>query len=675
MVNLFFPYYSCGDNDRQKEIDLCLTKNINNTLIDKVVIIIDDDAIPPLVNEKVLIHRINQRPTYRLWIEMTKQLSLSGISILCNSDIYFDESLAQIDSVIAEPDQFLALSRWELENDSIYLHKNPHWSQDVWAVHADADFSKEMLASLDFPLGVPRCDNKIAYIFAIRGWRIYNPCHLLRSIHVHETQLRTYHKKLDDRILGGTAYVHPGDRLEDEASLEIDIWTKRSNSLKKVKINKTFEKWTNEKHKEDSFKSKIQTIKENLVPASALEAIDAHKNGKSLYSKNVNFNIIENNGFVIFNNLYTPLVKLKIDSNIFKRKPEICRIAGLIPPVIDSFISSIGIKPRTPEDINFWQYPCATEKQAYENHKHIGRHEHLDLKDKIIHTYVALPWATYIDKKAFPDAYLSRIKNLIAFYKEIAKDSDFTLKVHSVCQHIHWIRILEKCEQLGITDIHLSHKDSTSETKQAEIGTQMSLHGWPLIAVNYEIPERRHGLERKPINERTLLASFVGAHMKHYRDNSRLELFEAAKAYGSDDVLVDLGKEWHFNKIVYEEQVLNKSVSTEHLDEHQQKTFRYNNILSNSKFSLCPEGAGPNTLRLWESIAVGSIPIIFSDDVSIFSEDETGKEILKNILIWNKTIDSNLFYFLSNIDPTEAQEKSEQLIKLYTSISSKKTIA
>ena len=30
-------------------------------------------------------------------------------------------------------------------------------------------------------------------------------------------------------------------------------------------------------------------------------------------------------------------------------------------------------------------------------------------------------------------------------------------------------------------------------------------------------------------------------------------------------------------------------------------------------FSLCPEGAGPNTLRVWESLAVGAIPVILVD--------------------------------------------------------------
>jgi hypothetical protein len=36
----------------------------------------------------------------------------------------------------------------------------------------------------------------------------------------------------------------------------------------------------------------------------------------------------------------------------------------------------------------------------------------------------------------------------------------------------------------------------------------------------------------------------------------------------------------------------------------------YNRILSDSVFSLCPSGAGANTLRLWESLAIGCIPVL-----------------------------------------------------------------
>ena len=218
-----------------------------------------------------------------------------------------------------------------------------------------------------------------------------------------------------------------------------------------------------------------------------------------------------------------------------------------------------------------------------------------------------------------------------------------------------------------MTNFHLSHKDSTSERKQEEIGTSLALHGWPLIAVTYVTPDRSEGMERKPMEERKLLASFIGAHMPHYRDDSRIKLFEAAKECGRDDVFVDLGNEWHFNKVVYEEQVLNREVEAHHIDEHHKKTFRYNSILSDSKFSLCPEGAGPNTLRFWESIAVGSIPVIFSEDLAVLNASKF--KLTKNLVIWDGEIESKLFDHLASFDQKVLDKMSSELKLAYSKVS------
>ena len=39
----------------------------------------------------------------------------------------------------------------------------------------------------------------------------------------------------------------------------------------------------------------------------------------------------------------------------------------------------------------------------------------------------------------------------------------------------------------------------------------------------------------------------------------------------------------------------------------------YSNVLKKSKISLCPMGTGPSTLRLFESMSVGSIPVVFNN--------------------------------------------------------------
>lgn len=664
MINVFFPYYQCGDVQRQLEIDLCLQKNIDNEHIDRLLVMIDDGSDFTITNSKVTLIRLDKRPTYKYWLEKTHELTLTGISILCNSDIYFDDSLIEVKKVMCQKQSFIALSRWELLGGEITMHPNPHWSQDVWAVRCDDEYTDEMLHQLAFPMGVPRCDNKIAYLFAIYGWKVFNPCAVLKSMHVHETQLRTYHKKLDDRIIGAAAHVFPNDDPYAQAELELTVWVKRSNQLKKVGINKTLERWEREVHEEASSQKDTLSKYNAAQPDDLLAAMET---GKTIYQKGAHFTIYESATGFYFRNVFDSKKLLTVPKITRSTLSDIDKVAGIIPPVISTYIDEIHLKALSKNHSNFWQYPCATEKQAYENHLAIQPGDHVS-EGCTINVYLPLPWATYIDRKNFPNEYIEKIKRLISHYKQLAQEHNVLLKVHTVCQHIHWVRMLDVANDIGVTNLHLSHKNSKSEGVQNDAGHSFKLHGWPLIAVNYVTPERCEGMERKAIKDKKLLASFIGAHMPHYLNDSRVQLFDAAKSSGRDDVLVDLGNEWHFNKVVYEEQVLSKEIEAHHIDEHHQKTFRYNTILSDSVFSLCPIGAGPNTLRFWESIAVGSIPVLFDDDLSVFHERKIGQNLLSNCVVWKSQSMVNLFEHLKSFNKLTITEMSNNLLTEYRKI-------
>ncbi|GAB5380443.1 MAG: hypothetical protein Alis3KO_25830 [Aliiglaciecola sp.] len=666
MLNLFFPYYQCGDKERQTEIDLCLTKNIENELVTKLFVLVDDGSTVPFSDKKIEVLSIESRPTYKKWIELTRKFSLEGISILCNSDIYFDETIRIFEKVLRSPEQFVALSRWEVAKNKSTLHPNPHWSQDVWAINCNNSFSPEMLHQLDFQMGVPRCDNKIAYLFGIFGWQVFNPCALIKSYHVHETELRTYNKKLDLRILGGVAYVHPTDDIEVPSKLDVDVWVNSSKNINSIKLNKSLEKWRAEIAAESREIQCLEPTAATFSKCSAGEMIEAIRRGESIVRMGSNFELLQLGEYYIFKNGYSLLnpVKIKVSEATGLTTKQLFA-AGSIPPVIGTYCEEIGEKANSANDLLFWQYPCATEKQAYENNLEIASGKNANFITNCIHTYLPLPWATFIDRKGFPSSYLNKLKTLILQYKKIAHQANLQLKVHTVCQHIHWRIILEVASDLGVTDLHLSHKDSNSENTQQELGFQLNLRAWPLIAVNYVIEDRREGMERKEVNQKNLLASFIGAHMRHYMNDSRIKLFEAAKSSGREDVFVDLGEEWHFNKVVYEEQVLNKEIESHHIDEHHKKTFRYNSILSDSKFSLCPIGAGPNTLRFWESISVGSIPVLFSDDLAIFEEFDTGVELLESCVVWSGKITPSLFDHLATYDVDELKARSDKLQALF----------
>jgi hypothetical protein len=270
---------------------------------------------------------------------------------------------------------------------------------------------------------------------------------------------------------------------------------------------------------------------------------------------------------------------------------------GFAGPVLEWKPQQFSTEKLYLEQLNFWQYPCRTEQDAYERHL---RMEAPYCAGDGVHVYVGLPWATWIDKKTFPDqlleAYRSRLKAMAEMLGE-------TLQVHSVCQHIRWKEHPHRFEQAGINQLWIAHKEKGWDTEG-----RLRLHSWPLYAVNVLDPDRREGLEFVPVEKKTIFASFKGAHMKHYPSDIRLRLRELAQHEGYEIEVSDM---WHFNKVVYDHQIANKEKVKEVSESDEIKT--YNQLLSNSLFSLCPAGAGPNTLRQWEALGAGSIPVVLSD--------------------------------------------------------------
>jgi hypothetical protein len=48
-------------------------------------------------------------------------------------------------------------------------------------------------------------------------------------------------------------------------------------------------------------------------------------------------------------------------------------------------------------------------------------------------------------------------------------------------------------------------------------------------------------------------------------------------------------------------------------DTQIRNSFNYAKVLGNTKYSLCPRGTGPSTIRIWEAMAMKSHPVILSD--------------------------------------------------------------
>lgn len=264
-------------------------------------------------------------------------------------------------------------------------------------------------------------------------------------------------------------------------------------------------------------------------------------------------------------------------------------------------------KARDRADTLFWQYPCLTEGAAWE--QHAGMAEPV-LLDGELHIYLGLPWATWIDfarKAAWPAGgaaamaqHMQMTGVRLSGLRGALGELGIGLRVHTVCQHVYWRDMAEAWRRLSVTDAWLSHCPPPG----AQAEPDLALHPWALFAVNVRDAQRRAGIiENRDPATKTVLASFTGAHAAHYLSDTRLRLRALEDEAG---FVVRVTDRWHFEQVVYEEQIGHRQPAWDGGD----ATASYNALLSDSVFSLCPAGAGANTLRLWESLAVGSIPVL-----------------------------------------------------------------
>lgn len=682
--SLFSPYFRARTPERQQELDDCLMRNVARAEIQHIVLFVDDGHQPPLRHPKLEVLSVSTRLTYRHWVEVSRSRTGHSISVLANSDIYFDETLPLLASCLQGPKSFVALSRYERDGDTLVPHPRPAWSQDVWALRNAAEVSASLLARLDIPLGVPRCDNKVAYLFAIHGWSVFNPQRYVRSVHVHETQQRNYDKKADLTVLGAVAYVPPGETLTSPSRLEVDVWALNTPAIAAVRLNRSLDNWAAERAAasppQPSIPDALSTEPggpPSPQPGTAAATAVTLEQRQRFTSR----------GQRVFDHLHRHAV-YRLDDKLLALDwldpsaarvlpvaalgatpggglPAALALALFVPPVIDIAPLVVSDRPSHAADCQFWQYPAATEKQALDNHRHLPPGSNVDTAQRTVSTYLGLPWATYIDKKQFPPEVLQHVAPRLQGLAALARALGYRLQVHTVCQQIHWRRLMEQFRALHVTDLHVSH--AVKGLDAAAEGWRLRVHSWPLIAPNVEDPARSAGLEPgKPVAHKRWLASFIGAHMPHYRSEVRLRLLEVARASGRSDVLVDLGSEWHFNKVVYKEQVQHQALSTSERQAHDDATLRYNQVISDSVFSLCPEGAGPNTLRIWESLAVGAIPVIIAEDWEPPSPRRPDEPALAECSLFVTQSElPTLFDRLQSIPPERVRQMQADCIRLY----------
>lgn len=240
-----------------------------------------------------------------------------------------------------------------------------------------------------------------------------------------------------------------------------------------------------------------------------------------------------------------------------------------------------------------WQRPAKTEEWVFESLV-------FNRSYSPIVEFICFPWATLID--LLDRRQFNKAEKLLIALREFPR-----LRVRIIataCQHINAKKIIPLLIELGVTDLYWSHKSSNMNYIDG-----IRLHPLPLYPIAYYDFNDNKPI---PISKRKYKYSFVGAYDSGcYISNVRESILSIKHSAVGCILKRD---SWHFDSLVYKKQIYDNDLSEDEIEELNIKSSHYANILKNSMYSLCPSGAGVNSIRLWESICFGCVSVILSDD-------------------------------------------------------------
>jgi len=177
---------------RAQEYLSCLDKNLKHPQISKIHIFYDTSKgegrlLAEIKRRPVTVTLIKSRASFgHMFLVANNQYPDQKI-ILSNADIYFDETLAEIQDKHLEH-ALLAVTRLEpFYGRWRHFGSQRGWSQDVWIFKTPIMIPEKINALL---MGTAGCDNYLAYDMQEAGIHVLNPCKTVCCFHMHQSKVR-----------------------------------------------------------------------------------------------------------------------------------------------------------------------------------------------------------------------------------------------------------------------------------------------------------------------------------------------------------------------------------------------------------------------------------------------------------------------------------------------------
>jgi len=199
-IILVTQFFTSNKPGRMQELQTSLKINCSNPFIDKIVLLNERQHTPAelgIESNKITQIIIGKRLDYKSVFEAVEKENLTGYIVLSNLDIFFDKTIDLVKQTnIANKKGIFCLLRHEyragrsVSQSPIFEYQSN--SQDTWIFHSNFNLGAKERSICDFQLGVPGCDNTIAYLAHVFGFEVYNLPKLIKSYHNHGTNVRNY---------------------------------------------------------------------------------------------------------------------------------------------------------------------------------------------------------------------------------------------------------------------------------------------------------------------------------------------------------------------------------------------------------------------------------------------------------------------------------------------------
>ena len=196
-IRLFSASFPVTDTVRLAEYEEVLRRNCKCESIDEICLFREGDADPPIRCTKLDVRRAPHRPLYSEYFAWMNEFAApDDVSILANADIYFDDQLELFRRWSLPSETAFMLATWDVDDrgDSSLRYRND--SQDVWIFRGPV----RPVASA-YPVGVARCDNRIAYDLAVAGYTVENPSFSIKTHHLHAGERRRYAEGIHSELI------------------------------------------------------------------------------------------------------------------------------------------------------------------------------------------------------------------------------------------------------------------------------------------------------------------------------------------------------------------------------------------------------------------------------------------------------------------------------------------